>query len=491
MRFLIRCIVFIIGAVSCIMVYAATPVLQIGLAPNADLQMVFDFTNANDTEHWVRCGAATGSTFSQDFPDNPIRPFIGPDGNVWLWASNSRALPTSLSDGYGSYIKEANADISGPAPGVDQCRVGFEYTPVTPAIGNEPQSLASLNNLHWLLEFWVNGGTGRNFQAMAVIQNDFHGDGLEDGCGSSAGIGIGIGACRYTNLVAGSWSNLQSQFTVPTTQVASPNSSGTPYSYITSPLFVTPYQYVPSLNAAQGVNAQTNILYVQNPGDRIPFYYMLINEAAVTPYPNPSTVSSGLCLFRTNDVYDPGSWAGWNANTHSFSVKFNVNPYTTPLANPQTCSVVLPSAYRYALAYDPQYKTFIAVGVGNTANIQDSTVVYATTQDLTSWGDPPAEFPYTGHVLWRNSDTPQYVAYQFWSSHSYAEAYLGFIDPTSSSISQTYFGRPDNNFQYVGDHPYLYMVYFNPQGVPREGGDTWKDVKRLPLTITCTANCSS
>lgn len=470
-------------------VEAAAPVLQISLAPQATLQTVFNFSNPSNP-NWVRCGDINTADFSHDFPDNPIRPFMGADGNVWLWASNSAALCSendALSPAcYGSYIKEANADISGPAPGVNQCHVGFQYTPVTPTISPPPteeQSLASLNNLHWLLEFWVQG-VGRSFQAMAVIQNDFHGQELDNCQGN-------LNVCRYTNLVSGSWNNVQGQFTVPFTSVSN---GGVTEDYITSPLFVTPYLYYP-LIGQQGVNAQTNILYVKNVGDRIPYYYILINEAIPEPYPNPTTVTSGLCLFRSNNVYDPNSWLGWNASTRTFSVKFNVNPYTTAINSPQSCSFVLPSQYRYSLAYDPQYKTFIAVGVAAANEAAESKVIYATTQDLTNWGSYPVPPYLNSAIIWQNSDTPSYVEYQIWTDSSvdsgtYGEGYFGLIDPTSSAISRTYFGQSDSNFQYVGRNPYLYMVYFNPKTNPSLGGDTLKDVDRLALQITCVANCS-
>lgn len=471
-------VVLLLGAVFFTVAPAAAPVLQIGLATGAQLQTVFDFTNSSDTTKWVRCGSATGENYSHDFPDNPIRPFIGPDGNVWLWASNSAALCTegqALTPAcYGSYIKEANADLSGPALGVDQCRVGFRYSPITPSDGNEQASLASLNNLHWLLEFWA-AGVGRSFQATAIIQNDFHGEDLSD-CGST-----GLGGCRYTNLVTGSWSQLLNQFVMPVDQ----------NNYVTSPLFVTPYKYYPTIGE-QGVNAQTNILYIRNLGDRIPYYYMLINESI--PTDNNTAVISGLCLFRTSNVSDPNSWLGWNAITKTFSVTFHANPYLSTISTPQNCSFVLPSQYRYSLEYSPQYKTFIAVGVGNASVASDSKVVYATTQDLTNWGDPSN--PSNTGIMWRNSDTPSYVLYQLWTASYWpngnltdAEGYFGLIDPTSNNISHSYFGQPDNNFQFVGNNPYLYMVYFHKKGDPGNGGSVWKDVVRLPLQITCSANC--
>ena len=465
----------------------AVPLLQISVAPGVtNYTTVFDFSNPN-ASNFVRCGTScTGIGHcvlaGHDFPDNPPRPFLGPDGNVWLWANNSQALCNDPSDSacYGSYIKEASTDLSGPAPGVNQCNVGFQYTPVTPTDANETASLASLNNQHWLIEFWAQG-VGRSFQAMAVIQNDFHGQDLTD-CAAYGSISF----CRYTNLIAGTWSNQQNQFTVPYTPV---NNDGVIDDYITSSMFVTPYQYKPTYGQ-QGVNAQTNIVYVKNPGDRIPYYYMLINESLASATPGGQN-SSGLCLFRTTNVNDPSSWLGWNAATQTFSVSFNANPYTTTITNPTMCSFVLSSTYRFSLMYNPQYKTFIALGdQGSSTDATDNEVVYATTQDLTNWGPPNA--PTTTGVILTNSGTPSFTLEQYWvqtDGVGTAEGYLSLIDPTSSSISQTYFGQADSNFQYVGNNPYLYLVRFNPV-VAGLGGDTERDVVRVPLSITCTANCS-
>ena len=466
---------------------AAAPVLSIQAAATT-YATVFDFSDSSDTTNFVRCNSSCVGIdhcvlAGHDFPDNPPRPFLGPDGNVWLWASNSQALATSISGGYGSYIKEANADLSGPASGVNQCKVGFQYTPVTPVNdgSNEQQSLASLNNQHWLLEFWAQG-IGRSFQAMAMIQNDFHGQSLPDCAGYAS-----LTYCRYTNLIAGTWSNQQQQFTVPITQVSD---DGIVDDYMTSPLFVTPSQYQ-AKHGEQGVNAQTNIVYAKNPGDRIPYYYVLINEATPSTLPGGSAIS-GICLFRTNNVNDSNSWLGWNAVTKTFSVKFNANPYTTTISNPTICSFVLPSTYRFSLAYSPQYKTFIAIGdQGSASDASNNEVVYATTQDLTDWG--PSNAPTNTGVMLTHSGAPSFTLEQYWVQtggvNVTGEGYLSLIDPTSSSISRTYFGQPDSNFQYVSNNPYLYLVRFNPV-VSGLGGDTERDVVRVPLAITCTANCS-
>ena len=476
--------------------YAAAPVLSIQPAAAA-YSTVFNFSDPN-APNFVRCNASCTADGiigpctigGNDFPDNPPRPFPGPDGNMWLWANNSQALSINLATPiYGSYIKEASADLSGPVSSTfNQCQVGFQYTPVNATDGppsTELASLASLNNQHWLMEFWAQG-VARSFQATVMIQNDFRFDELAD-CASHD-----ISNCRYTNLVSGSWSNSASQFTVPYTPVTN---DGVIDDYITSPVFVTPELYVPN-HGAQGVNAQTNILYVKNPGDRIPYYYMMVNEALPAAVPGGQT-PAGVCLFRTNNVNNPNSWLGWNATTKTFSIPFNVNPYTTTINNPQICSFVLSSDYRFSLAYDPQYKTFIVIGDVASTTSPVSAVVYATTQDLTNWGPPDAPTN-TGTIL-TNTSTPSFVSEQYWLASDTCpgvppnitgEGYLSLIDPTSNSISHTYFGQADSNFQYVGTNPYLYLVRFNPITVCNYGSDTLRDVVRLPLTITCTANCS-
>ena len=476
--------------------HAAAPVLSIQSAATT-YTTVFNFSDPN-APNFVRCNASCApispapcTIGGHDFPDNPPRPFPGPDGNMWLWASNSEAPSINIAEpSYGSYIKEANADLSGPAAVVSQCQIGFQYTPVNATDGPPSTvmaSLASLNNQHWLMEFWAQG-VGRNFQATAMIQNDFRFDNLMD-CPAPYN---NLSDCRYTNLVSGAWSNQQYQFTVPYTPVTN---DGVVDDYITSPVFVTPYQYKPTYGA-QGVNAQTNILYVKNLGDRIPYYYMMVNEALPAATPGPDT-PAGVCLFRTNNVNDPNSWLGWNAATKTFSIPFNVNPYTTTINNPQSCSFVLPTSYRFSLAYDPQYRTFIAIGDVASTMSPVSAVVYATTQDLTNWGPPDAPTN-TGTIL-TNTSTPSFVSEQYWLASNTCpgvppnitgEGYLSLIDPTSSSISRAYFGQADSNFQYVGGNPYLYLVRFNPITVCNYGSDTLRDVVRLPLTITCTANCS-
>ena len=183
---------------SLVLLLVATPLALADGAPQLTLSVVtnngapetvLNFSNPQ-APNYMRCGPT-------DFPDNPPRPFMGADGHVWLWASNSDSTGTSGT--YGSYIRKLNDDLSGPLANASQCTVAFTYTPNIPSNTDELTSVASYTNLLWPVEFWSNGQTGRDFQLTVLIHNEFHGQQLTD-CPSGS-----LAGCWYANVIAGQW----------------------------------------------------------------------------------------------------------------------------------------------------------------------------------------------------------------------------------------------------------------------------------------------
>jgi hypothetical protein len=144
---------------------------------------------------------------------------------------------------------------------------------------------------------------------------------------------------------------------------------------------------------------------------------------------------SGGAPVRTQDVFDPSSWRGWNGT--DFSLTF-VDPYLGPVANPQKH------------VYTPvPYMGFVnAINVYEPANIVVATLwdywdnelgppgMYLTTStDLVNWTKPTLVVTFKSLL----AEDPK---------GSWLYAYFSLIDPDA----------PDMNFSIIGDHPYLYYV---------------------------------
>jgi hypothetical protein len=203
-----------------------------------------------------------------------------------------------------------------------------------------------------------------------------------------------------------------------------------------------PYKYVID-DGPIGYSVDTNI---------IPFggwYYAVATSWTWPPNCSGTTgahpcITSGGAPLRTQDVFDPSSWRGWNGT--DFSLTF-VDPYLGPVSHP------------LQHVYTPvPYMGFVnAINVYNAAG-QDIVVatlwdywdnelgppgMYLTTStDLVNWTKPTLVVT-VKHLL--AQDPPG----------SWLYAYFSLLDPTA----------PDMNFSTVGNYPYLYYVRLNNNNV--------------------------
>jgi hypothetical protein len=147
-------------------------------------------------------------------------------------------------------------------------------------------------------------------------------------------------------------------------------------------------------------------------------------------------VQEGGSPIRTQDVFDPSSWRGWNGK--DFSLSF-VDPYPGPVQHPEEH------------VYTPvPYMTFVtAINIYQPANLIVATLWNAwtndygpkglylsTSTDLVNWTKPTLVI------------TMDKFLEQDPTTGSWSYAYFSLIDPTA----------PDLNFSMIGDEPELYYV---------------------------------
>jgi hypothetical protein len=196
-----------------------------------------------------------------------------------------------------------------------------------------------------------------------------------------------------------------------------------------------PYKYEID-RGPMGYSVDTNILEWGG------WYYTMATDYAWPPGcsgqkgPSRCLVQEGGSPIRTQDVFDPSSWRGWNGK--DFSLSF-VDPYLGPVQHPEEH------------VYTPvPYMTFVtAINIYQPANLIVATLWNAwtndygpkglylsTSTDLVNWTKPTLVI------------TMDKFLEQDPTTGSWSYAYFSLIDPTA----------PDLNFSMIGDEPELYYV---------------------------------
>jgi len=203
-----------------------------------------------------------------------------------------------------------------------------------------------------------------------------------------------------------------------------------------------PYEYVID-DGPSGYSVDTNIILFGG------WYYAVATSWTWPPNCFGTSgprhcITSGGAPLRTQNVFDPASWRGWNGT--DFSLTF-VDPYPGPVSHP------------LQHVYTPvPYMGFVnAINIYN-ANGED--IVVATLWDY--WDDelgPPGTYLTTSTDL-VNWTKPTLVAtvkdlLAQDPKGSWLYAYFSLLDPSA----------PDMNFATIGDHPYLYYVRLNNNNV--------------------------
>jgi hypothetical protein len=154
-------------------------------------------------------------------------------------------------------------------------------------------------------------------------------------------------------------------------------------------------------------------------------------------------LTSGGAPIRTQNVFDPSSWRGWNGS--DFSVIF-VDPYLGKVSHPQE-HVYAPVPYMqfvngiYVYQVNGQDVVVATLWDGWDEELGPPGLYLSTSTDLINWTTP------TLVVKLEDLLDP--------SSANFTFAYFSLIDPNA----------PDLNFATVGDNPYLYYVRIDNNNV--------------------------
>jgi hypothetical protein len=200
-----------------------------------------------------------------------------------------------------------------------------------------------------------------------------------------------------------------------------------------------PYQYEPD-HGPMGYSVDSNIVELGG------WFYAMITSYAWPPGctgqqgPQACRTRSGGGPMRTQDVFDPSSWRGWNGK--DFSASF-VDPYPGPVKSPE----------EHVYTPVPYMDVVTAINIFRSSNLVIATL----------WNPWTTEYGERGLYLSTSTDMvnwtkPTLVATldQFLDQEPigiWSYAYFSLIDPDA----------PDMNFSVVGDHPYLYYVRLNNQ----------------------------
>jgi len=194
----------------------------------------------------------------------------------------------------------------------------------------------------------------------------------------------------------------------------------------------SPARYEPG-KGPYGMRSPSNI--IKGPGG---YYYAFLSYHGVNS--NPQQV----CLTRTNDLTDPGSWRFWDGN--GFNGQF-LNPYTESIEKPSenTCPALAPNEIGSSLYGSVTFNTYLNryVLIGLSADQISGREVwgfyFSTSADLINWSRRKLimEVPLPWTVEFPGSDL--------------SFLYPSLLDPDSAS----------RNFETSDDQAYLYFTRNN------------------------------
>lgn len=460
-------VVGIISAILCIGVSSSLFAQPITIQVSGSPQTVFDYPTDHcekDLNSWQQSAL--------DFPDEPARAIIGPDGLVQLFATNSHGLYRSIGG--------TSLDM----PFKRDCHPILSSNYQNIGTASAPQQYA---NQLWIWSVWADEATqGRKI--LALIHNEFHGELNPQYCSSTD-----KNNCWYSNLIAAVSTNAGKSYRFVMDTQKNPQVT-----------FGSPLPYVKDSGRHGMPNALPLLKNYFDPEDKN--YYTLVlsmicgqNTVTKKTFCNNTGIDrrkwqTGMCVFRTKALefnpQVPTTWLGYDNQAMDYTINSSQNPYLNPIQDldQAVCSPVLPSFFRFGWSFNTVINQYIAIGLDTEYPTADgktvSTVVYAISQgSLMQWDTGPNQHGYcvvdqNGQCIQMNwmkpSDNPAV----------YSMGYPTMLDSLSPSLSSNYGYSSDNldrNFQFTGATPYLYYVsYFPPD---QTFGGHHRDLMRLPLVV--------
>lgn len=368
-----------------------------GLEVTGPEEVVFDWTtDACEPEH---------------IPDITARAIRSADGLVSLYVAHYVTYRMVGAD-----LDSVTTDCSAPVHESD-----FDPDPAT------------FNDSEWLASPWTEDGE----TVWAIVHNEYRGDthGIAGQCPSGDRL-----TCLDTSIT-----------------MAKSTDGGRTFVDIAAPpghlVATQPYPYDDE-GRPTGFRQPSNLV----PGDD-GYWYVFSN---VSEYPSGDTPweDQWVCVMRTDDLDDPGSWRYWDGT--AFGGSF-VNPYVdTPASDRVGCApLAFPSignAVQESVVWSDVLDAWVMIGVGNDPSAADEAFgfYYATSTDLLEWTRRRllVELPLANTV----ADNANELYY----------AYPSLLDPDSESRS----------FDTFDDEGYLYLARVN------EGGNSLdRDLVRFPVAV--------
>ena len=361
-----------------------------------------------------------------DYSDNPVRPFlVGPINHptVMWFASNSKGYFKTVGvNGHGDILSSMQrVRVNGQC--VRWLTSRFNTTP-------NQYPVASYNNELWMVAPYTTDG----IHVYALVHNEYH------------------IIPRNTTDVYGNLIAAHSEDGANTFQLYN-NPKNQTYNV---PVIVAPYPY--AFTGKGGMFAQSNIIHWGS------YYYALVYQGFNQIIPNAPLHSTGVCIYRTNNLANPRSWLGWNGHG-----------YQLPLRPPHICTPVLPAFYRFSWSYNTALHHFIIIGIDRRYMLREAFVYTLADLNAVTGQLSPAGHAYTEYLLrpinwvdvWKQQGTVM------------AQTYPSLLDPTSPRLLPG-----DRNFQFSGVRPYIYYTLFYPRS---DNHGRHRDVVRQQLTVThCT-----
>jgi hypothetical protein len=213
-----------------------------------------------------------------------------------------------------------------------------------------------------------------------------------------------------------------------------------------------------------GATDPSNIIYTRRPGDSAAHHYAMVPILVSGYLPNaidpqlgtpnhPTPQFPGICVMRTDQLGDPGSWLGWGFRSDSPQLRFQnsfINPYvlTTEPAEKHTCQPTGGVGAR-SLTYNTYLKKYMLLSSYGGSAPPDPGTYYQLSDDLINWSQP--------QLLMKSQAVP---TDQGGCTEPEPISYPSFLDPDDPARTSEPAINPNGwrNFDHPGRTPYVYFT---------------------------------